>query len=166
MPVPARALEVPPPQESVTALRGMLHGAQLGSMCFCELFGSLQKLDVLDSIANSSTKVFLIYFLVAPGCKVTTTLTTLTLGPMVDLFVLSPLLATPEEITIFCGVGLGWGGARERSACGGGWGGVGHVNVRLHLRHEVDASCLMWGGVGWGMLTFACTCVTKLMLRG
>ena len=23
-----------------------------------------------------------------------------------------------------------------------------------------------WGGVGWGMLTFACTCVTKLMLRG
>ena len=23
-----------------------------------------------------------------------------------------------------------------------------------------------WGGVGWGMLTFACTCVTKLMLCG
>ena len=46
-----------------------------------------------------------------------------------------------------------------------GWGGVGHVNVRLHLRLEVDASCLMWGGVGRGMLTFACTCVTKLKLR-
>ena len=30
------------------------------------------------------------------------------------------------------------------------WGGVGHINVRLHLRHEVDASCLMWGGVEWG----------------
>ena len=29
------------------------------------------------------------------------------------------------------------------------WGGVG-LNVRLHLRHEVDASWLMWGGVGWG----------------
>ena len=28
---------------------------------------------------------------------------------------------------------------------GVGWGGVGHVNVRLHLRHEVDASWLMWG---------------------
>ena len=22
-----------------------------------------------------------------------------------------------------------------------------------------------WGGVGWGMLTFACTCVMTLMLR-
>ena len=25
---------------------------------------------------------------------------------------------------------------------GVGWGGVGHVNVRLHLRHEVDATWL------------------------
>ena len=29
-----------------------------------------------------------------------------------------------------------------------GWGGVGHVNVRWHLRHEVDATLGM--GVGWG----------------
>ena len=39
---------------------------------------------------------------------------------------------------------------------------MGHVNVRLHLRHEVDATLWMGlglGGVGWGMLTFACTCV-------
>ena len=45
---------------------------------------------------------------------------------------------------------------------------MGHVNVRLHLRHEVDATSRMGlglGGVGWGMLTFACTCVMKLMLR-
>ena len=45
---------------------------------------------------------------------------------------------------------------------------MGHVNVRLHLRHEVDATLQMGlglGGVGWGMLTFACTCVMKLMLR-
>ena len=51
---------------------------------------------------------------------------------------------------------------------GVGWGGVGHVNVRLHLRHEVDATSWMgWGlgGVGWGMLAFACTCIMKLMLR-
>ena len=55
---------------------------------------------------------------------------------------------------------------------GVGWGGVGHVNVRLHLRHEVDATSRMGlglglglGEVGWGMLTFACTCVMKLMLR-
>ena len=43
---------------------------------------------------------------------------------------------------------------------GVGWGGVGHVNVRLHLRHEVDATSRMGlglGGVGWAMLTFACT---------
>ena len=41
-----------------------------------------------------------------------------------------------------------------------------HVNVRLHLRHEVDATLRMGlGGVGWGMLTFACTCVMELMLR-
>ena len=49
-----------------------------------------------------------------------------------------------------------------------GLGGVGHVNVRLHLRHEVDATSRMGlglGGVGWGMSTFACTCVMKLMLR-
>ena len=48
------------------------------------------------------------------------------------------------------------------------WGGVGHVNVRLHLRHEVDATSRMGlglRGVGWGMSTFACTCVMKLMLR-
>ena len=31
---------------------------------------------------------------------------------------------------------------------GWGWGGVGHVNVRWHLRHEVDATLGM--GVGWG----------------
>ena len=31
---------------------------------------------------------------------------------------------------------------------GWGWGGVGHVNVRCHLRHEVDATLRM--GVGWG----------------
>ena len=52
---------------------------------------------------------------------------------------------------------------------GVGWGGVGHVNVRLHLRHEVDATSRMGlglGGVGWGMLRFACTCVMKLMLLG
>ena len=39
---------------------------------------------------------------------------------------------------------------------GVGWGRVGHVNVRLHLRHEVDATSRMGsglGGVGWGMLT-------------
>ena len=49
-----------------------------------------------------------------------------------------------------------------------GWGGVGHVNVRLHLRHDFDASWRMgWGvlGSGCGMLTCACTCVMKLMLR-
>ena len=28
---------------------------------------------------------------------------------------------------------MGWG-------MGWGWGGVGHVNVRWHLRHEVDAT--------------------------
>ena len=46
---------------------------------------------------------------------------------------------------------------------------MGHVNVRLHLRHEVDATLRMGsglGGVGWGMSTFACTCVMKVMLRG
>ena len=53
------------------------------------------------------------------------------------LFLLSPLLVTPEEIAILgcCQVdasSLMWGGV--------GWGGVGHVNVRLHLRHEVDVS--------------------------
>ena len=45
---------------------------------------------------------------------------------------------------------------------------MGHVNVRLHLRHEVDATLRMGSGlgeVGWSMLTFACTCVMKLMLR-
>ena len=41
-------------------------------------------------------------------------------------------------------------GNRYFGGVGLGWGGVGHVNVRLHLRHEVDASWLMWGGVGWG----------------
>ena len=53
---------------------------------------------------------------------------------------------------------------------------MGHVNVRLHLLREVDATRangLGWGGVGfgcicyvkrmlrvrmWGMLTFGCTC--------
>ena len=39
---------------------------------------------------------------------------------------------------------------------------MGHVNVRLHLRHEVDATLRMGlgpglGGVWWGMSTFACT---------
>ena len=30
-----------------------------------------------------------------------------------------------------------------------GWGGVGHVNVCLYSRHEVDATSRMgWGGVG------------------
>ena len=51
---------------------------------------------------------------------------------------------------------------------GVGWGGVGHVNVPLHLRHEVVATSWMgWGlgEVGWGMLTFPCTCVMKLLLR-
>ena len=52
-----------------------------------------------------------------------------------------------------------------------GLGGVGHVNVLLHLRHEVDDKLMLrygwgWGWVGWGMSTFACTCVMKLMLRG
>ena len=37
-------------------------------------------------------------------------------------------------------VGMGWGV---------GWGGVGHVNVRLHLLREVDATC--GNGVGWGV---------------
>ena len=41
---------------------------------------------------------------------------------IIELFSLSPLLATPEEIAIL------W-------CC------------------QVDASSLMWGGVGWGMLT-------------
>ena len=90
-------------------------------------------------------------------------------------FLLSPLLSTPEEIAIFGGVGLGWGGVvhinvrqhlrHEVDASWLMWGGVGHINIRQHLRHEVDASWLMWGRVGWGMLTFACTCVAKLMLR-
>ena len=31
-----------------------------------------------------------------------------------------------------------------------GWGGVGHVNVRLHLRHEVDAASRMGLGLGLG----------------
>ena len=46
------------------------------------------------------------------------------------------------------------------SRMGLGLGGVGHVNVRLHLRHEVDATSRMGlglGGVGWAILTFACT---------
>ena len=52
---------------------------------------------------------------------------------------------------------------------GGGWGGVGHVNVRLHLLHEVDVRVGMgwrvgWGGVGWGMLTFGCACCMGWML--
>ena len=58
--------------------------------------------------------------------------------------------------------------ATLRMGLGLGLGGVGHVNVRLHLRHEVDATSRMGlglGGVGWGMSTFACTCVMKLMLR-
>ena len=50
-----------------------------------------------------------------------------------------------------------------------GWGGVGgHVNVPLHLRHEVVATSWMgWGlgGVVSGMLTFPFTCVMKLLLR-
>ena len=49
-----------------------------------------------------------------------------------------------------------------------GWGGVGHVDVRSHLRHDFDASWRMgWGvlGSGCGMLTCACTCVMTLMLR-
>ena len=49
---------------------------------------------------------------------------------------------------------------------GVGWGGVGHVSVRLHLRHEVDATSRMGlGGVGWGMLRFACTCVMNPRTR-
>ena len=32
---------------------------------------------------------------------------------------------------------------------GMGWGGVGHVDVRLHLLHEVDATCGNGVGVGW-----------------
>ena len=32
---------------------------------------------------------------------------------------------------------------------GSGWGGVGHVNVRLHLRDEVEVTLRMgWGGLG------------------
>ena len=53
--------------------------------------------------------------------------------------------------------GVGWGIVTFASTCvtklmfvDVGWGGVGHVNVSLHLRREVDASCLMWSGVGWG----------------
>ena len=43
---------------------------------------------------------------------------------------------------------------------------MGQVNVRLHLRHDVDATTRMGlGGVGRGKLTFACTCVMMLMLR-
>ena len=30
---------------------------------------------------------------------------------------------------------------RVEMGWGVGWGGVGHVNVRLHLLHEVDATC-------------------------
>ena len=48
-----------------------------------------------------------------------------------------------------------------------GWGWGGHVNVCWHLRHEVEATLGMgvgWGGVGWGMLTFAGTYVMKLIL--
>ena len=63
------------------------------------------------------------------------------------------------------GSGVGWGGVGHvnvrlhllhevDATCGNGvgggvgWGGVGHVNVRLHLLHEVDATC--GNGVGWG----------------
>ena len=49
-----------------------------------------------------------------------------------------------------------------------GLGGVGRgqVNVRLHLRHDVDATSRMGlGGVGWGMLRFACTCVMNPRTR-
>ena len=71
------------------------------------------------------------------------------------------------------GAGVGWCGVGHvnvrlhlrhevdaTSRMGLGLGGVGHVNVRLHLRHEVDATSRMGlglGGVGWAMLTFACT---------
>ena len=64
---------------------------------------------------------------------------------------------TLHVATLLMGWGLGGGWV--------GWGGVGHVNVPLHLHHEVVATSWMgWGlaGVGWGMLTFPCTCVMKL----
>ena len=46
---------------------------------------------------------------------------------------------------------------------------MGHVNVPVHLRGTLML-CVMygyvnvlvnWGGVGWGMLTFMCTCVGR-----
>ena len=38
-----------------------------------------------------------------------------------------------------------------------GWGGVGHVNVRVNLLRFLMLRW-WWGGVGWGMLTFVWTC--------
>ena len=42
---------------------------------------------------------------------------------------------------------------------GWGWGGVGHVNVRWHLRHEVDATLGM--GVGWGGACYRALALTS-----
>ena len=58
----------------------------------------------------------------------------------------------------------------------------GHVNVPctsyIQYCHAAEISGIVyyvtccyaadgvgWGGVGWGMLTFPCTCVMKLLLR-
>ena len=44
-----------------------------------------------------------------------------------------------------------------------GWGGVGHVNVRVNLLRFLMLRW-WWGGVGWGMLTFVWTCWACLNL--
>ena len=51
--------------------------------------------------------------------------------------------------------GVGWGGACATLMMG--WGGVGHVNVRVNLLRFLMLRW-WWGGVGWGMLTFVWTC--------
>ena len=42
---------------------------------------------------------------------------------------------------------------------------AGAVPRGLCVKAHFSVFCLGWGGVGWGMLTFACTCVMTLMLR-
>ena len=68
--------------------------------------------------------------------------------------------------------GVGWGMLTFVWTCWGswcyaddgvGWGGVGHVNVRVNLLRFLMLRW-WWGGVGWGMLTFVWTCWACLNL--
>ena len=68
--------------------------------------------------------------------------------------------------------GVGWGMLTFVWTCWGswcyaddgvGWGGVGHVNVRVNLLRFLTLRW-WWGGVGWGMLTFVWTCWACLNL--